>query len=199
MIRLGTTPCRGAAGALLPCSRRWTPRRPEPPMTERQAGGPNRVPSAVSDLLASASLREPIADAAGKSGASLERLVIDGRPYVLQHLDLADDWAMRASGCVRGVPLVLWERGILDRLPGCLNQPIVGVVREEGTGNAPSGGCAGLMHDVSQWLVPVDDESISPGQHPRLLEHMAGPPGRCSGDPGVEGVRALHSDPEPSA
>jgi hypothetical protein len=164
----------------------------EPPMTERQAGGPNRDPSAVSDLLASASLREPIADAAGKSGASLERLVIDGRPYVLKHLDLADDWTMRASGCVRGVPLVLWERGILDRLPGCLNQPIVGVVREEGTGNAPSGGCAVLMHDVSQWLVPIDDESISLGQHLRFLEHMAALHAEFWGDTDVEVVPAMH-------
>jgi hypothetical protein len=141
-------------------------------MTERQHGvAPGR--KAVSGLLASATRREMIADAPGKSGASLERLEIDGQPYVLKHLDLADDWTMRASGCLRGVPLELWERGILDRLPGCLNQPIVGVVRENGTGLAPSGGCAVLMHDVSQWLVPVADDPIPLPQHLRFLQHMA--------------------------
>ena len=36
-----------------------------------------------------------------KSGARLERLVIGGEPYVLKHLDLAQDWTMRASGCLR--------------------------------------------------------------------------------------------------
>ena len=43
--------------------------------------------------------------------------MIGGRDYVLKHLDLAEDWTMRASGCLRGAPLVLWERGILARLP----------------------------------------------------------------------------------
>ena len=53
---------------------------------------------------------------------------------------------MRASGCLRGAPLVLWERGILARLPGCLNQPIVAAAPERR-------GCALLMHDVGRcWL-----------------------------------------------
>ena len=59
---------------------------------------------------------------------------------------------MRASGCLRGAPLVLWERGILARLPGCLNQPIVGAAPEPG-------GCALLMRDVTPWLVPVTDDA----------------------------------------
>ncbi|MGO8961997.1 MAG: hypothetical protein ACLQFR_32190 [Streptosporangiaceae bacterium] len=142
-------------------------------MTEPHQGGACPRHEAVTRLLASATRREAIADAPGKSGASLERLEIDGQPYVLKHLDLAGDWTMRASGCLRGVPLELWERGILDRLPDCLNQPIVGVVPERGTGTAPSGGCAVLMHDVSQWLVPVADDPISLGQHLRFLQHMA--------------------------
>ena len=46
---------------------------------------------------------------------------------------------MRASGCLRGAPLMLWERGILARLPDCFNQPIVGAAPEERPGPAPSG------------------------------------------------------------
>ena len=141
-------------------------------MTECQPGAALGR-QAVAGLLASATRREVIAGAPGKSGASLERLEIDGQPYVLKHLDLGGDWTMRASGSLRGVPLELWERGILDRLPSCLNQPIVGVVRETGTGPAPSGGCAVLMHDVSQWLVPVADDPISLAQHLRFVRHMA--------------------------
>src|SRR2546430_2890960 len=91
------------------CSPRW--RRP--------------VPDELADLLSSATERVGLDEAPGKSGATLERVVIDGQAYVLKHLDLASDWTMRASGCLRGAPLVLWERGILARLPGCLNQPIV--------------------------------------------------------------------------
>ena len=52
----------------------------------------------VEDLVATATVREALAQGAGKSGARLERLVIDGHRYVLKHLHLADDWTLRASG-----------------------------------------------------------------------------------------------------
>ncbi len=142
-------------------------------MTDRQTVGAAPGQDVVAGLLASATRREAMADAPGKSGASLERLEIDGQAYVLKHLDLAADWTMRASGCLRGVPLELWECGVLDQLPSCLNQPIVGVIREGGTGTGPSGGCGVLMHDVSRWLVPVADDPIPLSQHLRFLQHMA--------------------------
>jgi hypothetical protein len=141
-------------------------------MTERQGTSPDRH-AATAQLLASATSREIVDDAPGKSGARLERMQIGGHRYVLKHLDLATDWTMRASGCLRGAPYELWERGILDRLPDCINQPIVGAVREERAGPGPAGGCALLMRDVSQWLVPVADDPIPPGQHQRFLSHMA--------------------------
>ena len=129
--------------------------------------------ASVTDLIAGATSRVSLTEGAGKSGARIERLVIGGQPYVLKHLDLAQDWTMRASGCLRGAPLLAWERGLLARLPACFNQPIVGVFREDGDGPAPSGGCGVLMHDVSPWLVPVTDEAISLDQHLRFLRHMA--------------------------
>jgi hypothetical protein len=129
--------------------------------------------ASVSDLIAGATERTSLTEGAGKSGARLERVVIGGQPYVLKHLDLAQDWTMRASGCLRGAPLLAWERGLLARLPACFNQPIVGVAPEDGGGPAPSGGCALLMRDVSPWLVPVTDEPISLDQHLRFLRHMA--------------------------
>ena len=130
-------------------------------------------PASVAELVAGATSRTSMTEGAGKSGARLERLVIGGQPYVLKHLDLTEDWTMRASGCLRGAPLVAWERGLLARLPACLNQPIVGVALEDGGGPPPSGGCALLMRDVTPWLVPVTDEPISLDQHLRFLRHMA--------------------------
>jgi Phosphotransferase enzyme family len=127
----------------------------------------------VADLLAGATERTVIAGAPGKSGARLERVVIDGERYVLKHLDLAEDWTLRASGCLRGAPLELWERGILARLPGCFNQPIVGAAPREPSGSWPSGGCALLMRDVTPWLVPATDAPITPAGHARFLQHMA--------------------------
>ena len=129
--------------------------------------------ASVAELIAGATERTSLAEGAGKSGARLERVVIGGQPYVLKHLDLAEDWTMRASGCLRGAPLLAWERGLLARLPACFNQPIVGVAPEDGDGRPPSGGCALLMRDVTPWLVPVTDEPISLDQHLRFLRHMA--------------------------
>jgi hypothetical protein len=127
----------------------------------------------VAGLLAGATERTVITDVPGKSGARLERVVIDGESYVLKHLDLAEDWTLRASGCLRGAPLELWERGILARLPGCFNQPIVGAAPREPSGSRPSGGCALLMRDVTPWLVPATDSPITPAEHARFLRHMA--------------------------
>jgi hypothetical protein len=136
------------------------------------ASGP-QIYRDVAELVAGATERTVIAEVPGKSGASLERVVIGGQRYVLKHLDLAEDWTMRASGCLRGAPLMLWERGIFARLPDCFNQLIVGAAREERPGPAPAGGCALLMHDVTPWLVPATDAPITLGQHLRFLRHMA--------------------------
>jgi hypothetical protein len=133
---------------------------PEPP------GRPPGAAGRLTELLACATERSELAGIPGKSGATLERVVIGGQDYVLKHIDRAEDWTMRASGCLRGAPLVLWERGILARLPGCFNQPIVGAVPEPG-------GCALLMRDVSPWLVPATDAPIALAQHARFLRHMA--------------------------
>ncbi len=144
--------------------------RPPGDAAGRAQDAANR-PQDMAGLLAGATQRAAIADAAGKSGATLERLVIGGQPYVLKHLDLGADWTMRASGSLRGAPLALWQRGILARLPDCINQPIVGVVPEDRVGRP--GGCALLMHDVTPWLIPVTDAPITLGQHQRFLRHMA--------------------------
>ena len=134
-------------------------------MTESRPAGAPRIYGDVAELLAGATERSLVAEAAGKSGATLERIMIDGRHYMLKHLDLGEDWTMRASGCLRGAPFALWERGILARLPDCFNQPIVGVLREDRTGPPPAGGCALLMRDVTPWLVPVTDMPIPLDQH----------------------------------
>jgi Phosphotransferase enzyme family len=126
------------------------------------------VAASVEELLAGATAREPIVDGAGKSGARLERVTIDGQRYVVKYLDLADDWTMRAAGDLCGASLTAWRRGLLARLPDCIHQPIVAVAANPG-----GRGCALLMHDVGDWLVPVDDEPIPLAQGLRFLDHMA--------------------------
>ena len=121
---------------------------PDGPQTPVPARLPLPLHSSVAELIAGATERTGLDGAAGKSGARLERVVIGGQAYVLKHLDLAEDWTMRASGCLRGAPLLAWERGLLARLPACFNQPIVGVAPHDAGGRPPSGGCALLMRDV---------------------------------------------------
>jgi hypothetical protein len=124
-----------------------------------------RVAASVDELIAGATVREPLAGA-GKSGARLERVVIDGQDYVLKYLDLAHDWTMRAAGDLRGATFTLWRKGLLARLPDCIVQPIVGLAEHDG-------GCALLMHDVGRWLVPLSGAPIPLDQHLRFLDHMA--------------------------
>src|SRR3974390_751776 len=175
MISSWPTPRSAEGGGRRHCSRRWRPRMPDSPTVPtrvfRARGAPApRSPwprplhlfASVAELIAGATEGTGRAEMPGKSGARLEWLTIGGQPYVLKHLDLAEDWTMRASGCLRGAPLLAWERGILARLPACINQPIVGVAPEAGDGQRPAGGCALLMRDVSRWLVPVTDEASGP-------------------------------------
>jgi hypothetical protein len=142
-------------------------------MPDPQPAGAGRRYPDVAALLDGMTERTTLAGVPGKSGATMERVVIGGQPYVLKHLDLAEDWTMRASGCLRGAPLMLWERGILARLPDCINQPIIGAAPEPGPGPAPSGGCALLMHDVTPWLIPATDAPITASQHRGFLQHMS--------------------------
>lgn len=107
-----------------------------------------------------------------KSGARFERLVIDGRPFVAKHCDVGTDWTMRAMGVLGGSTTVLWRRGLLDRLPDCINQPVVALSYD------PTPGLHGystslLMHDVGDWLVPPGDATIGLDRHHRFIDHMA--------------------------
>jgi len=146
---------------------------PDPRPAGPPPASPPRCYPDVAGLLRGATGRVPFADPPGKSGARLERVTIGNERYVLKHVDLSQDWTLRASGSLAGAPLVLCERGILGRLPDCFNQPIVGAAPEGGPGTGRPGGCAVLMHDVARWLVPVTDEPVPLSQHLRFLAHMA--------------------------
>lgn len=122
------------------------------------------VHDSVETLLAGVTESE-LMETTGKSGAVLERVLLEGEPFVVKYLDAAGDWTMRAADVPGGAPLVVWSRGLLDALPDCFNQPIVGV--------ADDGLTTLLMRDVSSWIVPATDEVVPLGQHEGFLDHMA--------------------------
>ena len=56
-------------------------------------------------LLQGATERVPVHSTDAKSGASFEKLIIDGRPCFLKVVSTEDDWIMRVTGNdVLGVP-----------------------------------------------------------------------------------------------
>ena len=99
-------------------------------------------------------------------GGALQRVVIAGERFVLKHVDHRDDWIMRQTGDVGCIPVRVWESGVLDLLPDCLDHATVGAAREAGHG-------AVLMRDVGRWLVPAGEAPVSEEQHLRSLDHLA--------------------------
>lgn len=132
-----------------------------------------RVRSAVgsvAELLAGATERVPFSHADGKSGVPMERVVIDGQRFMVKHLCVSDDWIMRATGDIGVRPLLVWESGLLDRLPPVIDHAVEAMAVDPGPGFTRA---ALLMRDVGEWLVPEGDDPLPLEQHLRFLDHMA--------------------------
>ncbi len=123
------------------------------------------VARSAAELLAGADEIAPL-DSIGKSGARIDRVRWGDRFGVVKYLDLEADWILRAAGVPGGASLELWRRGLLHRLPECINQPIVGVAHDGSV-------TALLMEDVGEWLVVASDDPVPLDQHLRFLDHMA--------------------------
>jgi hypothetical protein len=128
--------------------------------------GGHSVATSVGELIAGASSREPMASADSKSGARFEHVVIDGAPFVLKHVDTSCDWIARQAGDIGCWPVAVWEHGIVDLAPDCIDHTIVGAAREGRAG-------AVLMRDMSEWLVPADDRPLPLEEHLGYLDHFA--------------------------
>ena len=128
------------------------------------------VAASLDELLAGVTSREVMSHPDGKSGVLFERVVIDGVPYVVKYLHADDDWIMRASGDVRCRPLLVWQSGLLDRMPDCIDHAVVGAAAGLGRN---CWGAAIMMRDVAEWLIPEGDEHVTEEQETRFLDHMA--------------------------
>jgi phosphotransferase family enzyme len=122
--------------------------------------------NAIDELLAEATERTPLVAGDGKSGAPIERVVIRGNPYIAKHMEVGGDWLARATGDLGLRQLLLWERGMYQRVPSCIDPVVVGVARDGRRGVL-------LMNDVGAQLVPEGDDPIPLEQHLRFLDHLA--------------------------
>jgi hypothetical protein len=119
----------------------------------------------LTELLDSASSRQPWFPEDTKSGARFERVVIDGSRFVLKYQDPRDDWLLRATGDPGERYGRLWERGLLDRLPVVIDPAVVACHFDGSVGMV-------LLRDVTEQLLPPG-QPFSTEQHVRFLDHMA--------------------------
>lgn len=124
------------------------------------------VPAA--DLLSGVGRRVPLSPFDGRSQVPMERVEIDGAWHVVKHQSPQTDWVMRATGDDRCRVRTMWETGLLDALPDCLDHTIEGVGYDDRTGTTTL-----LMRDASAEFVPEGDSVIEHAQHRRFLGHMA--------------------------
>jgi len=119
----------------------------------------------LEDLLAGASRRQAWVPEDTKSGARFERVIIGGDRFVLKYQDPRDDWLLRATGDRGERYVLLWQRGLLDRLPAVIDHAVVGADWDGSVGRV-------LLRDVTAQLLP-QDQPFGSERHARFLDHMA--------------------------
>lgn len=127
------------------------------------------IASSLDALLHGASERVAVHSTDGKSGASFEKLIIEGRPCFLKVVSATDDWIMRVTGNTQW-EFQVWQAGLYQRVPTIIDHAMIGMALEDFDG-VPR--MAMLMHDRSPDLVPPGDERISPSQHAVFIRHLA--------------------------
>jgi hypothetical protein len=143
---------------------------------------PRTPASSIEELIAGATDRQPLGGSDGKSGSTLERVVIDGEPFVLKQLHPDRDWTMRGFGDLWCRPVQLWVCGLLDAMPEVIDHAVVGAAT--GLGRHGWGGAL-LLRDVSEHLIPEGDEIVPLEDHRQLLDHLAEMSARFWGAEGV--------------
>jgi hypothetical protein len=128
------------------------------------------TPKPVTELLARASWREAVTPADGKSTSTFERVTIDGRRYFLKCLSPATDWIMRSTGDHVHRPYLVWQAGIMDRVPECIDHAVVAMEVE---GDGDDAQLSTLMRDVAAHLVPEGDTVVTQSQHEGFIDHLA--------------------------
>jgi len=79
----------------------------------------------VTEMLKRASVRETVSPSDGKSTSTFERVSIDGQRYFLKQLSPATDWVMRVTGDRVHRPYRIWQAGVMDRIPSCIDHTVV--------------------------------------------------------------------------
>jgi hypothetical protein len=129
-----------------------------------------RTASSLDELVSGATDRVPLHPVDARSGASFERLRIEGRPYFLKVLSVETDWIMRVTGNTTHWELKVWRAGLYDAAPPEIEHTMVAMALDEtGTGSR----LAMLMTDRAEDLVPPGDAVLPGRQHAHFVDHLA--------------------------
>ncbi len=129
-----------------------------------------RLAPSLDELVAGATDRELLRPADARSGATFERLRIDGRGYFLKVLSAEADWIMRVTGNTTHWELIVWEAGLYDEAPVEIDHTMVAMALDR---TGPETRLAMLMSDCTDDLVPPGDAVLPADQHARFIDHLA--------------------------
>ena len=121
-------------------------------------------------LLADATARVVLDPGDGKSGATFERVTIDGRPHFAKTAGYRTDWLMRTSGDRDLRTLKIWRAGIMRDAPTEIDHTVVGMA-VDGTGEGAM--LTMLMRDVGAHLIAEGDAKVSVETHLGLIDGLA--------------------------
>ena len=128
------------------------------------------ISRSAAELLARASWRERVVPADARSGAVFERVVVGADRYFVKQVSFASDWVMRASGDHVYRQYLVWQAGIMNQSPDCIDHTVVAMGLE---GAGDDAVLTIVMRDIGEFLVPPGDAIVPAGQHAGFIAHMA--------------------------
>lgn len=128
------------------------------------------VAATQDELLTGATDRVPVRSADAKSGATFERLTLEGRPCFVKVLSARGDWIMRVTGNTTYWEYQVWRAGLYQQVPAVIDHAVIGMALE---GTGPDARLSILMHDRTPDLVPPGDEPVPLAHHLGFLDHLA--------------------------
>jgi hypothetical protein len=124
----------------------------------------------AAELLARASSRERVVPADARSGAVFERIVVGRDRYFVKRFSFASDWVMRAVGDRVYRQYLVWQAGIMDQSPDCIDHAVMAMDLD---GAGDDAVLTIVMRDIAEFLVPPGDATLPSGQHAGFIAHMA--------------------------
>jgi hypothetical protein len=128
------------------------------------------IAATLEELIAGATNRTSVQPEDARSGATFERLTIDGEPHFLKVLSADRDWIMRCTGNTSNWEFKVWKAGIYHRTPDVIDHAMVGMSLE---GDGPTARLAQLMTDRGADMVPPGDSVLPLEHHLDFIDHMA--------------------------